>query len=109
MSQSTSAQRDALRRLWPAIGDYCAARGLSQGNLLGGNLGIPVDRVKLAAERNRQFMSRADLASRAGVTRDAVAKIENGVRSPTPAVLDALLTALSLTPDSLLLAAPRPS
>jgi DNA-binding XRE family transcriptional regulator len=32
-----TAQYDALRKLWPAIGEYCVARGLEVGSLLGGD------------------------------------------------------------------------
>jgi transcriptional regulator with XRE-family HTH domain len=97
-----AAQRAALIKLWPVIGGYCVAHGLHQGSLLHGNQGIPVDTGKLIALREGQFMTRAQLAAKTGLSADTIAKVENRRRAPTLAVLDALLAAFGLPPDGLL-------
>lgn len=69
--------------------------------------GIAIDPAKLIALRERHALSRQDLADLVLIggkpmSRDAIAKIENGARRPKPATLRAICDALKCTPADLL-------
>lgn len=69
--------------------------------------GIPIDPAKLLRMRNERAWSREELAARTGISRDSIAKYENGERSPKPDKLRALCEMLDCEPAELLLKARR--
>lgn len=64
--------------------------------------GVNVDPDKLIRLRELKAWSRAELASEVGISRDAIAKIENGARRPKAKTLRDLCTALGCEPADLL-------
>jgi DNA-binding XRE family transcriptional regulator len=94
MQRGPQNTKDALKRLWPAIGPHCEANGLPLARLLAGQDGVPIDPRKLRDARGAAYLTRKDVASAADLSVDAVTKIENGFRNPTPVTLAALLDAI---------------
>ena len=64
--------------------------------------GIAVDTSRLRAKREALALSRMEVAVLTGVSRDCIAKIENGKRRPKPATLRALANALGTSPEDLI-------
>ena len=64
--------------------------------------GVDLDPVKLIRLREEHAWSRWQLATKAGVTRDSIAKYENGHRRPKPGTLQALCEVLDCEPMDLL-------
>lgn len=72
--------------------------------------GVYISTRKLIAMRSRRSMTRLQLAERTaeldpehkGVSRDAIAKIENGQRRPKTSTLEKLCEALACEPKDLL-------
>jgi DNA-binding Xre family transcriptional regulator len=72
--------------------------------------GVAIDPAKLIAMRSRRSLSRLQLSVLTaqrdpegnGISRDAIAKIENGQRRPKTATLAMLCDALDCTPEELL-------
>jgi DNA-binding XRE family transcriptional regulator len=101
MDTGVIAQRAALEQLWPQIRGYCDRNRTYQYQLITGRHGVPVDGRKLTLLRGERLLTRQELAKAAGLSLDMVAKIENGVRSPSPAVLAELLKVLRCKPSAL--------
>lgn len=70
--------------------------------------GVAIDPERLRRMRERRALNRQQLAEMVimpngkPMSRDAIAKIENGARRPKPATLRALCDALGCEPDDLL-------
>lgn len=102
MDTGTEAQRAALKLLWPEIGSYCERHALPAFRLLSGKDGIPIDGRKMALLRGNLLIDRKEFARQAGVSLDTISKIENGARSPSPAMLAAIVKVLGCPATELL-------
>jgi transcriptional regulator with XRE-family HTH domain len=102
MQTTTTERRTALQEMWPQIGGYCESLGLTRERLMSGIDGIPVDGRQLEGARGAAWLTVAELAGEAGITRDMMYKIINNRRAPTPVVLWRLARALGISPGRLL-------
>ena len=62
---------------------------------------VKIDGEKVRAARERAFLSKRELAERAGLDRSTVGRIEDGVTEVHPRTIRKLAEALSVDPASL--------